>query len=252
VGFEPDTITFNILLHGCQINRDLGVAIEIWKQMDEKKVPKDAITYNTYLSVFAGISQSLIHINNKEPVNSKNRVQACFELLKLMDDEKVAVSNITLNTVLKACCNAMYSKLAEGFLEEYKKRNIPLDVCTYMNLMRLWRRKRDIGKAREVLTKLQESKLPVPRQAYSLYLYTCKLKRDYDAGLEAIRIMREAGHEPTDREKTPWERPTKIEPPSWNRYTGSPKKGATRGRPLKPKLKPPPPRHVQERAAYRP
>ena len=125
----PDTTTFNTLLD-IQITRgNFNSCDEIIAKMNEERILKDSVTYNTLLK---RISCEL-KISSR---SSKTYFSNAMAIISEMEKNEIKINTITFNTLLDACIRVNDLSNIEVVYEKMKEQKIYPDEITYGTIVR--------------------------------------------------------------------------------------------------------------------
>lgn len=172
--FPFNTKSFNIILNGwCNIVCDPREAKRVWREMSERGVLHDAISYSSMISCcskFSKLNEVLKLFNQmKESGVCPDRkvynavihalakgglVKDVQNLLKTMEEEGIAPNAVTYNSLIKPLCRARQLDEAQKVFHQMLQRGISPTVRTYHAFFQILRAGDKVFELLEKMNKL--------------------------------------------------------------------------------------------------
>ncbi|XP_059647280.1 pentatricopeptide repeat-containing protein At5g15010, mitochondrial-like [Cornus florida] len=152
--FPFNTKSFNIILNGyCNIVGDQREAKRIWREMIERRIPRDVISYSSIMSCYSKAS-------------NLNAVFKLFDQMKAMDitpDRKV------YNAVIHALAKGRFVKEARNLMKTMEEKGIAPNAVTYNSLIKPLCKARRLDDAGEVFHEMLERDLSPTIRTYHAF-----------------------------------------------------------------------------------
>lgn len=170
--FPFNTKSFNIVLNGwCNIIGSLRDAERIWREMTQRGIGHDAVSYASIIScysklrnlyrvvrLFDNMKQMKIDPDRKvynaviHALAKGGLLKEAIDLIKTMEEKGIIPNVVTYNSVIKPLCKARKFDDARVVLEELLERGLCPTIQTYHAFLRFLRTEEEIF---EVLEKMR-------------------------------------------------------------------------------------------------
>lgn len=227
LNFDPDIRTFNNMLHACSLQKDLVTLFYLVDMMEERKIPRDLVSYNIELAALARTcSQHYFEYKDGEYLSLNQRFTMGFDLIERMHRKGVKPDIVTMNTLVKMHARALRDKTFEIVEELFPAYGLKPDYFTYIALIRLRRQRRQLVEARALVDRMRQEEIQITPEIYRDLIIICDRKRDLEGGKKVLKEMREDNMEPKDVIEQGllevFEPPApSLVPPSFNRFLTS-------------------------------
>jgi pentatricopeptide repeat protein len=161
MGIRPNREVFTSLLVACSRIGDLESAERVMNQMAEFRVEKDDIVYNTFIAAIANSQQyPRMKVGGVE-ATVEQRITLAVNTLAELRERGIPISLATLNSMLGVYAYANRIKRSEAFFREaYAKFGMQPDQFSYLAMMRMYARTKQVAKGRALYQEFLDKKLP--------------------------------------------------------------------------------------------
>ncbi|XP_052210286.1 pentatricopeptide repeat-containing protein At5g15010, mitochondrial [Diospyros lotus] len=172
--FPFNTKSFNIILNGwCNILGNPREAKRIWREMDERGIVRDAISYSSILSCFS-------------KANKLNEVLKLFNQMKALD---IAPDRKVYNAVIHALAKGRLVKDAHNLLITMEENGIAPNAVTYNSLIKPICRAHQLDEAREVFSEMLQRGLSPTVRTYHAFFRILRSAQEVFALLQNMKKM---------------------------------------------------------------
>ncbi|CAK9319200.1 unnamed protein product [Citrullus colocynthis] len=177
--FPFNTKSFNIILNGwCNIIGSLRDAERVWKEMTQRGISHDAVSYASFISCYS-------------------KTRNLYKVLRLFDDMKqmkVEPDRKVYNAVIHALAKGRLLKEAINLIKTMEDKGIIANVVTYNSVIKPLCKARKFDEARAVFDELLQRGLCPTIQTYHAFL---RFLRTEEEIFELLEKMRKMGCDPT-------------------------------------------------------
>lgn len=177
--FPFNTKSFNIILNGwCNIIGSLRDAERIWKEMTQRGISHDAVSYASIISCYS-------------------KARHLYKVLRLFDNMKqmkIEPDRKVYNAVIHALAKGGLLKEASNLIKCMEEKGIIADVVTYNSVIKPLCKARKFDEARAVFEELLQRGLFPTIQTYHAFL---RFLRTEEEIFELLERMRRMGCNPT-------------------------------------------------------
>lgn len=172
--FPINTKSFNIILNGwCNIICSPREAKRIWREMNERGVAHDVVSYSSIISCYSKSSNlhEVLKLFNKmkaldiapdrkvynaviHALAKGRRVKDACNLLKTMEEKGIAPNVVTYNSLIKPLCRAHQVDEAREVFHEMLRRGQSPTIRTYHAFFRILRTGEEVFGLLEKMTKM--------------------------------------------------------------------------------------------------
>ncbi|KAL6985273.1 hypothetical protein U1Q18_018650 [Sarracenia purpurea var. burkii] len=172
--FPFNTKSFNIILNGwCNIIVNPREAKRIWREMNERGIAHDAISYSSIISCYSKSSNlhEVLRLFNRmkeldiapdrkvynaviHALAKGRRVKDASNMLMTMEENGIDPNTVTYNSLIKPLCRARQLDEAREFFEEMLRRGLSPTLRTYNSLLRILRTGEEVFELLEKMNKM--------------------------------------------------------------------------------------------------
>mmetsp|Transcript_6295 Transcript_6295/g.15650 ORF Transcript_6295/g.15650 Transcript_6295/m.15650 type:complete len:762 (+) Transcript_6295:65-2350(+) len=118
-GITRNVFHYNALINVCEKIKDWKRALDLLRQMDDEKVPKNEITYSSAISA----------------CEKGGNWRTALDLLKTMKDRRITPTAIAYNAAISACEKGLNPSKALEIFDEMKREGVRPTVVTFSALI---------------------------------------------------------------------------------------------------------------------
>lgn len=172
--FALNTKSFNIILNGwCNVVGNSREGRRIWKEMNERRIPRDAVSYACLISCYSKSKRM-------------NEVLKLFDQMKTLDivpDRKV------YNAVIHTLAKGRLVREAQNLMKTMEEKGIHPNAVTYNSLIMPLCKTRQLDEAQEVFHQMLERGLIPTVRTYHAFFRILRTGEDVFALLQKMNIM---------------------------------------------------------------
>lgn len=208
---EPNNVTYNSLLDCCVRCDNMKQAQTLFNEMKQgfqvqnpdgtfttKKlhIKPDLITFSTLIKGYCKerFNKSEQYDSYGESkYGSTSSLQKAFEMLKIMEKEKIKPDEVLFNSLLDGCCKSNEIDLALTVYKAMREQHIKPSNVTFSILVKIYGKSKQLTKALNVLKEMKELKIKPGIVVYTCIIQTCIKAKQINIAFEKFEEMNEYG-----------------------------------------------------------
>mmetsp|Transcript_52522 Transcript_52522/g.96764 ORF Transcript_52522/g.96764 Transcript_52522/m.96764 type:complete len:1016 (-) Transcript_52522:56-3103(-) len=206
----PNTIMYSTLIKGFANSRQPSKAMDMWREMQELKLPINNVVYNAIIDSQArmglmdevGYLVKAMEQHGCKPDGMtfslivkgycfRGDLENAFQVLREIQGQQILQDSIIYNTFLDGCVRHNRMDLADKVLEDMEKFNVTPSNFTLGILVKMYGRRGQLDKAFEIVEDIpKRSGFKVNAQVKTCLMSACFYNHKLDSAFEVFEELR--------------------------------------------------------------